>query len=136
VIDARRLRRVRELHALPNLSLIPGLEELLDREHPMHVLEHALDRCAVLEVPTHDLGPKASQLSPRGLLRIPGERTYPETSLEKAPRHSSSLLARSPTYQDQTPPVAPAFHASSFTLVVLEPSVPSKRTLVRFKVRG
>jgi len=72
MLDPCRLRRVREPYALPNLSLIPGLEELLDRKDPVDAIEHPLDGRGVLEVPAHDLGPEAGELFRLRFIRVPG----------------------------------------------------------------
>jgi hypothetical protein len=116
VLDARSLRRVRELRALPDLALVASLPEVLHRKDPVHTLQYPLDGGAVLEVSACDLGPQAGELSRLRLLRISGQRTDPEPAPEETPRHRSSLLARGPANQDQTPLVAPVFHTSSFTL--------------------
>jgi hypothetical protein len=114
VLDAGFLRRVRKQDSLPDLPLDADLPELLDGKYAVHPGEHPLDGSAVLEVPTHDLGPKIHQLLRRRFLGIAGQRAHSETPLQQVSRHRSTLLARGPADQDHSPSVAPTLHTSSF----------------------
>jgi hypothetical protein len=111
MLDAGRLRRISEQSALPDLAFDTRLHELLHREYPVDTVEHAIHGRAVLEIPTHHLGPQIGQLPGRSFLRVTGQGTYGETPLQQVPGRSASLLARGPTYQDHALLVAHAFHA-------------------------